>query len=253
MALTVIAIPGIGGDASLYDRVAAALAPAVRLLGWNLPGYGREPPAPAPYGFADLAARLRDFADRSGAERLHLLGHSIGGMVAQEFALAFPERTASLVLSGTTSAFGSSDGSFQKTFLAERLEPLAAGQSMADLASAFVPSLLGSDPDPDALSAATAAFAATDALAYRMAIECLVTFDRRADIGRIAAPVLLIAGEEDPNAPVKTMARMAERIPGARLAVLGRTGHLAPYEKPIQFARLMREFYEEIAAEELAA
>jgi pimeloyl-ACP methyl ester carboxylesterase len=253
MALDVFAIPGIGGDASLYDRVAAELAPAIRLTGVDLPGYGREPVARQQYGFGDLARALAERADGAGIARLHLLGHSIGGMVAQEFALAYPMRTASLVLSGTTSSFGSADGSFQQKFLAERLAPLDGGQTMAELAATFVPALIGSEADPAAAGLARTALAATDPQAYRMAIACLVTFNRRADLGRIACPVLLIAGKEDVNAPAKTMTRMAEAIPGARLAVLERTGHLAPYEKPIQFARLMREFYEEFFPREAAA
>lgn len=253
MALDVFAIPGIGGDASLYDRVTAELAPAIRLTGFNLPGYGREPLARTQYGFGDLARALAERADRAGLRRLHLVGHSIGGMVAQEFALAFPERTASLILSGTTSSFGSAGGSFQAAFLKDWLAPLDAGRTMAELAATFVPALIGSAPEPTAAGLARAALAATPPEAYRMAITCLVTFNRRADMGRIACPVLLIAGEEDRNAPLKTMTRMSEAIAQARLAVLARTGHLAPYEKPLQFACLMREFYEEFFPVESAA
>ena len=248
MRLQVFAIPGIGGDASLFQGVAAELAPDIHIIAHDLPGYGDAPMTKEQYGFGDLARRLAEHGRREGVERLHILGHSIGGMVAQEFALTYPERTASLVLSGTTSFFGSADGSFQKAFLKNRLAPLDAGQSMAELAEAFSPSLLGSEAGREAADLARRAFAATPPEAYRMAITCLATFNRRADAGRIAAPCLLIAGVEDLNAPLRTMARMAETIPGARLAVLKRTGHLAPYEKPIQLARLMREFYKDISA-----
>ena len=151
-------------------------------------------------------------------------------------------------LSGTTSFFGSADGSFQKAFLKARLGPLDAGQSMAELAKDFASGLLGSEAGPQAAALSRAGLAAVPAGAYRMAITCLVTFNRRNDMGRIATPCLLIAGDEDPNAPLKTMTRMADAIAGARLAVLEHTGHMAPFEKPIQFARLMHEFYEEIAA-----
>ena len=59
-------------------------------------------------------------------------------------------------------------------------------------------------------------------------------------------PTLLIAGEEDANAPLKTMTRMAEAIPGARLEVLPRTGHLAPLECPDRFADIVRSFLAEL-------
>ncbi len=248
MGLKVFAIPGIGGDASLFALVGEALAPDIRLIGHDLPGYGGAPMAEKQYGFADLARGLAEHGEREGVERLNILGHSIGGMVALEFALTYPERTASLVLSGTTSFFGSADGSFQKAFLKARLGPLDAGQSMAELAKDFASGLLGSAAGPQAAELSRAGLAAVPAGAYRMAITCLVTFNRRNDMGRIATPCLLIAGDEDPNAPLKTMTRMADAIAGARLAVLEHTGHMAPFEKPIQFARLMHEFYEEIAA-----
>jgi pimeloyl-ACP methyl ester carboxylesterase len=119
---------------------------------------------------------------------------------------------------------------------------------MAELAETFSSSLLGSDASREAADLTRNAFAATSSEAYRMAITCLTTFNRRTDLDRIAAPCLLIAGVEDLNAPLRTMARMAENIPDGRLAVLKRTGHMAPLEKPIHFARLMHEFYKEIAA-----
>ena len=247
MTFEVFAIPGIGGDASLFDPVATRLRPAIRIIGVDLPGYGAEPLAATQYDFAGLAHRLAARADSAGVDRLHILGHSIGGMVALEFALTYPERTASLILSGTTSSFGSADGTFQRAFLKERLAPLDQGRSMAELAETFVPSLIGSEADPEAAGLAQAAFAATAAQAYRAAIICLASFNRRADMGRIAAPTLLIAGDEDRNAPLKTMTRMAEAISDARLKVLEHTGHMSPYEKPIQFAGLMREFYKEIS------
>ena len=81
---------------------------------------------------------------------------------------------------------------------------------------------------------------------FRAALACLVTFDRRADLASIAVPTLLIAGEEDTNAPLKTMTRMAEAIPGARLEVLSGIGHLAPLECPDRYADIVRRFLAEL-------
>jgi pimeloyl-ACP methyl ester carboxylesterase len=81
---------------------------------------------------------------------------------------------------------------------------------------------------------------------FRAAIACLVTFDRRADLANIRVPTLLIAGEEDTNAPLKTMTRMAEAIPGARLEALPGIGHLAPLECPDRYAEIVRSFLAEL-------
>jgi pimeloyl-ACP methyl ester carboxylesterase len=78
--------------------------------------------------------------------------------------------------------------------------------------------------------------------AYRAALRCLVAFDRRAALAGYRMPVLLIAGGRDTSAPAAMMRRMAERIPGARLACIAEAGHLANLERPEAFDRLLDDF-----------
>lgn len=234
----VVLLHGIGGAA--WGPALPALAPAP-VLDWPLPGYAGTPllrETSFPAWAEALAARL----DAEGIARTDLLGHSIGGMLAQEFALAFPERVRGLVLYATTPAFGGRDPSFAERFLAERLAPLDAGKDMAALAAETLPAMLGPDAPPGAAEAAIAAMAAVPAEAYRATVRCLTTFDRRDAIGRIAAPTLLLAGERDPLAPPRTMERMAKAIRGARLIVLPGAGHLAHLEYPAAFNAAVRGF-----------
>jgi 3-oxoadipate enol-lactonase len=84
---------------------------------------------------------------------------------------------------------------------------------------------------------------------FRSAVACLVTFNRRVDLGRIAVATPLMVGEEDTNAPLKTIMRMAEAIPGARLEVLSGIGHLAPLECPDRCADIVRRFLAGLPAE----
>ena len=81
--------------------------------------------------------------------------------------------------------------------------------------------------------------------AWRQAIACLVTFDRREALTAIATPTLLIAGEEDRNAPLRTMERMVTAMPRAAIEVLRGVGHMAPLEAPEAFAQAVRYFIEE--------
>ncbi len=241
MPLPVYAVPGIGSDHTMYDGMAAYLGGGRELIGWNLPGYG-DAPALAGYGFSDLAKLLGGEMDRRGHDRAHLLGHSIGGMVAQEFAALHPTRAASLMLSATTAQFGSRDGSFQKQFLADRLAPLDAGMSMAELAATFMPDLVGGKIGRDELDKAIAGMANIPEPAYRAAMHCLVTFNRRAEAEALTCPVLLLAGELDGNAPLKTMQRMTEFMPGSEIHVFEGVGHMAPIEVPNAFAGAISAF-----------
>ena len=237
-------IPGIGSDARMFDLVTARLEPSFECIGWDLPGYGKAP-ARGDYGFADLARWLADDLDALGHDRAFVLGHSIGGMAALEFAHSFPERLEGLILCGTTPAFGSRDGTFEARFLASRLGPLDAGSSMAELARSAAAGLLGSRAGEVAARRTEALLAEVPEAAYRQAIACLVTFDRRDALQAITIPTLLIAGEEDQNAPLRTMERMVTLMPRAAIEVLRGVGHMAPIEAPEAVAQAVRYFIEE--------
>jgi pimeloyl-ACP methyl ester carboxylesterase len=237
-------IPGIGADARMFEPVTARLKPAFECIAWDLPGFGSTP-LRENYGFADLARWLADDLDLMGHDTVWLVGHSIGGMAGLEFAYTFPQRLEGLILCGATPAFGSRDGTFQARFLAERLGPLDAGSTMADLARAAPGELLGSRARAETARRVEMLFAEVPEAAYRQAIACLVGFDRRDALKAIATPTLLIAGEEDRNAPLKTMERMVTSLPRAAIEVLRGVGHMAPLEAPRRFAQAVRYFIEE--------
>lgn len=243
--MPLVLIHGIGADGRMFDPVAERLADCARIVVWHLPGYGGKP-LDGSLTFPGLAAALAADLDALGIERAVLLGHSIGGMVVQELAATFPHRVRALILSATTPAFGSRDGSFQREFVAARLDPLDAGQTMAEMAAQAAPRLVGSAAAPEAAPTLARLMSEVPEATFRAAVACLVTFDRRADVARIAVPTLPIAGEEDTNAPLKTMTRMAETIPGARLEVLSGIGHMAPLECPDRYAEIVRRFLAEL-------
>lgn len=240
-APTLMLLHGIGADSRMFTPVIDRLYDHAVVSFWLLPGYGAKP-LDGPLTFPGLAAALAADFDKLGVKRTVLLGHSIGGMLALEFAATFPERVRALILSATTPAFGSRDGSFQREFLKARLGPLDAGHTMAELAREAAPRLVGSGAAPETVAELTRLMAAVPDATFRAALACLVTFDRRADLANIRVPTLLVAGEEDTNAPLKTMTRMAEAIANARLEVLAGIGHLAPLECPDRYAAIVRRF-----------
>jgi pimeloyl-ACP methyl ester carboxylesterase len=235
----VVLLHGIGGNGSLWRP---NMPGGVRSLAWDMPGYGRSAPLRGEMAFAALADALREGLDAAGVARADLVGHSMGGMVALEYALAFPNRVRSLVLVATSAAFGSSDPAFREEFLRARQAPLDAGLGMAAVAEQLVPGMLGEDPDPEAAPAAAAAMREVPEAAYRAALACLTGFDRRADLPRIAAPTLVIAGGADRVAPPRGMKRMADAIPDAGFCVIEGAGHLLPLERPAAFNDQLQQF-----------
>jgi len=171
-----------------------------------------------------------------------LVGHSIGGMIVQQFLADHPGIAGGAVLAETSPAFGKPDGDWQRAFIAARLGPLDRGATMRDLADGMVDDLVGDDPDPRGLAAARASMAEVPDATYRAMVLALMGFDQRAALARIDVPTLLISGTRDDNAPAAMMAKMAARIPGARYVELAGVGHLANLERPDVFNAVLDDF-----------
>jgi pimeloyl-ACP methyl ester carboxylesterase len=233
--LAVVMLHGVGGGKEAWTPQLEPIASAGhRAVAWDAPGYGASPSI-EPYDIAGLARALERLIDSLAARRCVLLGHSMGGMVAQEAVAAFPAKIAGLILSGTSPAFGKADGAWQREFLDKRLGPLDAGQTMADLAPALVAGMVGPDAEPAGVRLATQVMVRVPGDTYRKALHAIVRFDRRDALDAIRVPALLIAGSNDANAPPAVMERMAARIAGAEYRVLAGCGHLANLERPGAF------------------
>ncbi|MDP6692582.1 MAG: alpha/beta hydrolase [Alphaproteobacteria bacterium] len=235
---------GIGGNCHAFDHQLPAFAGRWRAVSWDMPGYGNSTPLDE-MTFANLAhavARLLDYLDAPTAA---IVGHSMGGMVAQEFVALHPGRTSALVLSGTSPSFGKPGGEWQEWFLGQRLAPLDRGLSPADFAGELVPGMMAANPPAAAVTAAMASMSALSPDTYRAALHCLVSFNRRAELADIACPTLALAGQFDEAAPAAMMEKMAGYIPECRYHCLTGVGHLANLEDPEQFNQAVRGFLDE--------
>lgn len=233
---------GVGGGKDAWPGQLEDFAGAgYRTIASDAPGYG-DSPTIAPYTLAGVARELGELIDRIGAQRNVIVGHSMGGMVAQEAYAAYPQKIHGLVLSGTSPAFGKPDGDWQKEFLGKRLAPLDAGKTMPELAPDLVAGMIGPNPQPAGKQLAIEVMARVPAATYRAALQALVSFDRRALLATISVPTLLLSAEHDGNAPPAVMERMAAKIPGAEYFCLPGLGHLACMEDPPLFNAVVLGF-----------
>jgi 3-oxoadipate enol-lactonase len=245
----IVFLHGIGGAGRVWaSQVASFRALGFAAVALDLAGYGARPPATS-MTFEELAADVeRSIAER-GSSRPVLVGHSMGGMVAQTALRRRPDAYRAAVLACTSPAFGNPSGEFQKAFVADRLGPLDAGKTMADLAPRMVDAIMAPRPDPPARAQAIEVMGAVPADTYRAAVRCLVGFDERANLANIRVPVLCLACEKDPNAPPAVMQRMAAKIPGAQYVCLPGVGHLPNLEAPAAFDAAILGFLEKIRAQ----
>jgi 3-oxoadipate enol-lactonase len=229
----VVLLHGIGGGRAIWGDAASGTEQALREAGFDVwaidfPGYGGRAGEPT------LDAMVRAVLEAAGS-RAVLVGHSMGGMVAQEVAAREPVRVQGLVLTCTSAAFGRADGAWQAQFIAQRLAPLEAGLGMAGMADQLVPGMVSPEARPGAQAIARAVMARVPEATYRVALRAIAAFDRREALPRIAVPTLLLAAEHDRTAPPEVMRRMAERIAGSEFRCLVGAGHIANVEQPQAF------------------
>jgi len=238
---TIICLHGIGGDDASFQPQLDQLSEFYRVVSWNMPGYRQSTPLPV-VTFEALAAKVQSVIEALDYGPVHVMGQSIGGMIAQEVFHRAPATVRSLILVATTTAFGGRDESFKKTFLAQRLKPLDDGSTMAEMARDAIPAIVADEADDAVIHSAIDSMAKLNSDVYREVLNCLVTFNRRDEWSDITCPVLLVAGSEDTNSPASTMKKMADKLAHAEYHVLANAGHLVNLEKGDQFNQVTLKF-----------
>ena len=246
-AQPLVFLHGIGGAARAWRRQISDFGNDYRAVAWDMPGYGVSAPL-ATMTIATLASALQDFLTAIRANRPILVGHSIGGMIVQEWLIKHPTAAAAVVLAQTSPAFGKAEGDWQKSFIEARLGPLDRGETMASLAPRLVAELVGDHPDTDGMALACDCMARVPEASYRASMMALLGFDRRHALKDIEVPALVLSGSKDKNAPASMMARMADYIPHVTYVELDGAGHLVNLERPDAFNLALKQFLTTTAA-----
>ena len=199
---------------------------------WDARGYGDSDDYDGPLRFDDFSADLLRVLDFLKEKRTHLVGLSMGGRIARNFALQHPERVATLTLANTSPGFDALLPEEVRRFVDERRNrtPDSARR------------LLGSRAHPAAFEALTAGFGALHRDSYLKTLEASVSQDRAAPLEKLAVPTLVVTGDEDRVYPQELAWRMTQRIPGAELLVLEGCGHLSNLEQPAAFNAALLDF-----------
>ena len=200
---------------------------------WDARGYGESADYEGALQFdLHFTGDVLRVAQHFKAEKLHLVGLSMGGRIARNFALHHPERLRSLVLASTNPGFDALSPEGVKRFVTERRT--ANPESLRKL--------LGSRAQPQAYDELLASVSSIREASYQKTLEASVAQDRAAPIEDIRVPTLVIAGDEDSVYPPTMAKDMARRIPGAELKLMRGVGHLGNLEQPDEFNHAVLEF-----------
>ena len=244
---------GIGGNTDMWAPNTPGLAAGRRVILWEPRGHGRSdsPADPARYSFRRWALDLRDLLDHLGLRRAHVGGLSLGAGIATRFALLYPRRARSLVVTNSSSAAGLPLSVENLVMRARSIEiTLTQGMdAMAEYAMAANPNVAGRLAlDPAAKAEFYEEYRRLTPIGYANSLRTLLAMDHITDeLPRLAErgiPVLLVGGDRDPSlAPMRVMHR---KIRGSRLVVLSPASHFANRDRPEAWNRAVLAFLERV-------
>jgi 3-oxoadipate enol-lactonase len=234
-------VQGLGYGRRGWGPASGMLAQRFRVVTFDNRGFGDSDVPPGPYTTAQLADDAFAVLDAAEIETAHVVGISLGGLIAQELVLARPERVRKLVLCSTTPGGAASFPMPEQTVAlmgsASHLDPQEAMQR-------FVTNALSPDP-PAALVEEIVAYRAAnppDPAGWYAQAGAGAAHDAMSRLGEISVPTLIVHGTADNVVDVRNATLLADGIPGARLVLLEGVGHLLPWERPHEFTALVEEF-----------
>jgi pimeloyl-ACP methyl ester carboxylesterase len=240
----VVFLNGLSGDHLYWAGQMRAFGKHFRCIGVDNRDAGQTTTPPIGYTIKTLAGDVLGLLDHLGLEAAHVVGLSMGGMIAQELALAAPERVRSLVLAGTLARC---DAWFLSTLRAFEL----IRHQVPDTPSFFeavlswwvswrfleqgervtwLRWLLRQNPFPQTLAG------------FLRQLEATRSHDALERLPQIRCPVLVLVGEDDGIAPVRYSQQLHDKLSGSQLVVLPGIGHAPPLEDPGEFNRRVLAF-----------
>ncbi|QUW20140.1 alpha/beta fold hydrolase [Agrococcus sp. Marseille-Q4369] len=241
----VVLLHGVGLDRTMWDAVRGLLGRGplgADVVALDLPGHGAEPPLRSPQSLADLAddvlERLPEAAGSAGA--VHLVGFSLGALIAQRIARSHPERVATLTCVSSVCRRTPEESAAVEARLQAAHDDFAA--SAAASIERWYPA--GTTVPAETIAATERVLLANDATSYLHAYAVFARGDREIspELGGIAAPTLAITGELDPGSTPDMSRRLADAIPGARARIVPGARHMLPVEDAPALAAALTDF-----------
>src|SRR4051794_25753250 len=215
----------LGTSLHVWDPVVPALSAAFRVIRPDNRGHGGTTVMPGPYSIEQLGADALGVLQALGIERAHVVGLSIGGLIAQELANQAPDRLLSLVLMDTALKIPPAN-------LWHERAAVVREKGMQAILEQVVVRWVTPEAPPHAAAPLRALLLATSPEGYAASAEAIAAADLSEQSRRITAPTLVIVGDGDQATPVSSAEALRDAIPGARLEVIPGAAHIPTAEQP---------------------
>jgi pimeloyl-ACP methyl ester carboxylesterase len=240
----ILLIMGLSFTHEMWARVLPSLTPHYRAIVFDNRGMGRSDVPPGPYSIRQMADDAAAVLDAAGVSGAHIVGASMGGMIAQELALRYPDRVLSLTLGCT-----SYSGLFAR-WPHLRFLPRQAPWSAFERRERALRRLLYADTTPEERIEEDVRLRCQCNWSYRgffnqfLAILRWTSYYR---LPRVRVPTLVMHGDQDHLIPMANGRTVASRIPGARFQPIRNAGHILTTDQPERCVQAMLEFLDECA------
>ena len=232
-------IQGLGYGRWGWEPILPGLATRHQVVAFDNRGIGESDKPPGPYTAAQMAGDALQVLDEAGIDRAHVLGASLGGMIAQELVVAAPERVERLILCCTTPGGPATVPMPEAT---ARLFAEAPSLAPEVALRRFVENALGADPSPQLVDELFARRAANPPDPAGWQAQAAAGLGFQGVEAEIAAPTLILGGTADNVVDHRNADVLAARIPGAQVELLAGAGHLFFWERPDESVRIINEF-----------
>jgi 3-oxoadipate enol-lactonase len=237
----VLLLHGLGADCTSWLLQLPALGQAgFRPIAVDAPGFGQSPYDRRGWSIRHVAAQMAGLLEELGTGPAHVVGLSMGGVIAQQFALDFPQLTRKLVLTSTFCVLRPESLNGWSYFIRRAAAILFMG---INAQAQVVARRVFPDPNDQALREMfLAVVSRADARAYRKAMLALGVFDSRKRLGQIQLPTLVVTGVEDTTVSPTRQKVLAQGIRAARQVIIPDAGHAVPVEQAEAYNRVLLEF-----------
>ncbi|MGE0808406.1 MAG: alpha/beta fold hydrolase [Burkholderiaceae bacterium] len=239
---TVYLLHGAYGSKEYWRYTTARLnAAGYRVVAWDAPGYGTSP-VPEQLSIVSMAELVGRLIAATASRRTVVLGHSMGGMVAQKAADLYGDRIDALVLSATAHTFNHSGEEWQQNFLRTRVAPLTQGRAIAEYAPDLLRSMMGPGAANPAIEHVLYCIRLMNGAGFQKAIQATSQYLEDDVPARLKMPALCIAGELDETCPSRVMQVMAKLMPRGEFHEMKNVGHFGWAEREDEYHQVLGDF-----------
>jgi 3-oxoadipate enol-lactonase len=231
----VLFLHGIGGNRTNWHDQLPVFGEKFHAGSWDARGYGASDDYAGALDFADFGRDIIRVLDYFHIAKAHLVGLSMGGLIAFDFHATHPECVATLTICDSMPGMTGLNAEARREFIRIRQEPLLSGKEPRDIAPVVAKTLLGKSAKPGSFERLVASMSALHKESYLKTIETTTNYSRTLELEKIRVPTHIIVGDDDALTPPALSRAMATRIAGARLTIIKGAGHLSNIEQPEAF------------------